>query len=137
IDEICPARGEWSFTVKHEDVFWLRTQGNVKIHAGNGSCTGTAYHKGDLVDFFVDQFKRIEQGCCGDDRGSMLVVMHHRNIKFFFEPFLDFETFRTFDVFQIDPSESGFQCFDYIDKFIGIVDIQFEIKDVDVCIYFK
>ena len=67
----------------------------------------------------------------------MLVVVHHRNIKFFFQPALYFKTFGSLDVFQVDTAESGSNSLDCFDKLVGVFLVHFDIEYIDAGIDFE
>ena len=79
----------------------------------------------------------IYQSGAGDDSGSVLVVVHHRDVKFFFQTAFDFETFGSFDVFQIDTAESRSDCFYGSDEFLRVFFVHFDIEHVDSCVDFE
>ena len=53
------------------------------------------------------QMQRVDDAGRRDDRGAVLVVMEHRNVHHLAQAFLDDETVRRLDVFQIDAAEAG------------------------------
>ena len=67
----------------------------------------------------------------------MLVVVHHRNIKFFFQPAFYFKTFGSLDVFQVDTAERGGNCLDCFDKLVGVFLVHFDIEYIDAGIDFE
>ena len=67
----------------------------------------------------------------------MLVVVHHRNIKFLFQPAFYFKTFGSLDVFQVDTAESGSNRLDCFDKLVGVFLVHFDIEYIDAGIDFE
>ena len=61
----------------------------------------------------------------------MLIVVHNRNFALRFEFGFDFETFRRFDVFQINASECRLKAFNNPDKLIRIRAINLNVKHID------
>ncbi len=64
----------------------------------------------------------------------MLIVVHQRNIQFFFQSILYVKTFRGFDIFQVDTTEGRGDRLDSFNEFVGISLIDLYIKHIDVCI---
>ena len=63
----------------------------------------------------------------------MLVVVHDRNIQFFFQACFDFETFGSFDIFKVDASESRCDGLYRFDKFVRVFLVHFDVEHVDTC----
>ena len=61
----------------------------------------------------------------------MLVVVHHGDVEFGLEGVLDFETFRSLDVFQVDAAERGGDSLHNFDKLLRVLLVDFDVKDVD------
>jgi len=62
-----------------------------------------------------------------------LIVVEHRNIQDLLELLLDVETFRGFDVLQVDAAKRRCQRFDDGDDLLGVVRVDLDIEDVNVC----
>ena len=62
----------------------------------------------------------------------MLIVMENRNIHDFFEPLLNYETFRGLDVFKVDATESWSEKADTVDEFIDVACINFDVNGVNI-----
>ena len=67
----------------------------------------------------------------------MLVVVHHRDVKLFFQAAFYLKTFGCFDIFQVDTSESRSDGFYGFDKFIRIFFVDFDVEHIDTCIDFE
>jgi len=80
----------------------------------------------------IGQVAGVDQAGGGDDRGTMLVVMEHRNVHPFLQRGLDDEAFGRGDIFEVDPAEARPEQFDALDEALGIFGIDFEIDRVDV-----
>ena len=74
---------------------------------GRTRSTGAVLHNAHILDTLAHHLQGIEYTRQHDDGGAMLVVMEHRNLQFPFQFSLDFKTFRTADILQVDASESG------------------------------
>jgi len=58
--------------------------------------------------------------------------MEHRDAHLLFQRLFNFEALRRFDILEVDAAESRFQQFDYVDKFVGIVGVDFDVEHIDV-----
>ena len=67
----------------------------------------------------------------------MLVVVEHGDFAALAQFFLDIETLRRFDVFQIDAAEGGFERCDNIDQFVGVGFVHFNVKHIDIGEFFE
>ena len=76
--------------------------------------------------------KRIDQACRRDDGGAVLVVMEDRNLKALAKLLLDDETFRRFDILEIDAAEARRKHGHGLDEFLGVLRIDLEIEPVDI-----
>ena len=90
-----------------------------------------------IFDFLSGHLQGIHQSGTGDDSRSVLVVVHDGNVQFFFQAAFDFETFGSFDVFQVDAAESRSDSFHCCNEFFRIFLIHFNIEHVDTCINFE
>jgi hypothetical protein len=80
---------------------------------------------------FLDHAQAVENGGGADNRRTVLVIMEHGNVHTLAQLLLDVETFRRFDVFQVDTAEGRLQRGHHVDEFIGIELIHFDIEHVD------
>ena len=67
----------------------------------------------------------------------MLVVVKDRNVHHLLQLFFDVEAFRSFDVLKVDAAERWFEHLYRFDNVVGVVRIQFNVKNVDVCESFE
>ena len=67
----------------------------------------------------------------------MLVVMHDGNVEGLLQTFLNIETLRGFDVFQVDTSESGGDTFYCLAELLRILLSNLDIKHIDAAIDLK
>ncbi len=79
-----------------------------------------------------DYLQRVDDARKNDDGGAVLVVMEHRNIQRFFQPFFNFKAAGGADVFQIDAAEAGSDPGDGLDDFLRILGVQADRNGVDV-----
>ena len=67
----------------------------------------------------------------------MLVIMHDGYLQQFFQFCFDVKTLGSFNIFQIDATKSGFERFYNLYKFFRVGFIDFNIKNINICKYFK
>ena len=120
------------FGVAHDHVVRFDTQRDGQFGAGVGRCPGAVDHDADILNFFIHQHQRVDQGGRRYDRGSVLIVVEDRNVHGFFQRFLDIEAFRGLDVFQVDSTESGLQQLAGLDDFVRVFGVKFYVENVDV-----
>ena len=60
----------------------------------------------------------------------MLIVVHHRDVTFFFQTTLDLETFRSLYVLQIDASKCRSKGFYNLNKLVGIILGHFKVEAI-------
>ena len=62
-----------------------------------------------IFNFFVDHLQGIEECGTGDNSGTMLIIVHDRDVHLLPQCLFNFKAFRSFDILQIDAPESGLQ----------------------------
>ena len=130
--EICPVFVQQAFGIKHQQVFGFHSEADEQFAAGDGRCTGTVDHHFHRSDVFVYDTQGIDQSGTGDDGGTVLIVVHDRDIQFLFQAAFDFKAFGGFDIFQVYPAERGFERFYDTHEFIHIGAIDFEIEYINI-----
>ncbi len=68
---------------------------------------------------------------CGDDGRAVLVIVEHRDVQALGQLALDVETFRRFDVLEIDATEGGFERRDHVDQLVRVALGQLDVEHVD------
>ena len=63
----------------------------------------------------------------------MLIVVEHRNVHTLAQLLFNVETFRRFDVFEVDAAKGRLQRRHDVDKFVRVGFIHFDIENVDTC----
>ena len=86
----------------------------------------------DFREFLSLQLNGIEQRCCGDNRGAMLIVMHHGDVCCFCNPPFNLETLGGFDVLKVNPSKGLRNVDNRIDEGFWIFCIHFNVKHIDI-----
>ena len=82
--------------------------------------------------FLPDDLQGVQQAGAGNDGGAVLIVVEDRNLHGAAQLFLDVETLRRLDVFQVDAAEGGLQHLAGADDLLGVLRGQLDIEDVDI-----
>src|SRR5690606_25325342 len=96
---------EQSVLVSHPDVLMPGTECDQDVEAcyGRGPCPGRADL--DVFDLLALELKAVEHGRTHDDGSAVLVVVEDGNRHALTQRFLDFETVRGADIFEVDAAE--------------------------------
>ena len=89
-----------AIAIDDQEVVAMRTHRDQQAHRRDAGGTGTEHHDARLVQLLTLQLQRIEQRSGDDDRGTMLVIVKHRDVELIDQRLLDLETMRRSDVFR-------------------------------------
>ena len=117
--------------VADHNVVFLHTQRHQQVHTGNRRRASAGDHHAHVGEIFLYHAQAVENGGGADNGRSVLVVMEHGNVHTLAQLLLDIETFRRFDVFQVDPAEGRLQRGHHVDEFVRIELVHLDIKHVD------
>ncbi len=95
-----------------------------RARAGDGNLDVGQLAPGDVAG--------VDQAGGGDDRGSVLVVMEHRNVEFFAQAALDDEAIGRRDVLKVDAAPGRADIAHCTDEVFCIRRVHFDIKTVDI-----
>ena len=87
----------------------------------------------DILFFLSCDFECIDKTSKYDDRSTMLIIMHDRNIELSLESLFDLKTSWSRYIFEIDPSKSISNIFYRRDKFFDILSPDNDRKCIDSC----
>ena len=110
---------------------FLHTQRHQQVHTGDGRGASAGDHHAHVGEIFLYHAQAVENGGGADNGRSVLVVMEHGNVHTLAQLLLDIETFRRFDVFQVDPAEGRLQRGHHVDEFVRIEFVHLDIEHVD------
>jgi hypothetical protein len=79
------------------------------LRAGDSTCARAVEQHLYIANSLPRDLNGIQKRRAGDDRGAVLVVMKDGDLQRAPEFFLDEETFRRLDVFEIDAAEGGLE----------------------------
>ena len=85
-----------------------------------------------VFDALADELEGVDERREGDDRGSVLIVVEHRDVELFAQALLDFEAPGRRDVFQVDPAVDRGDGLDDGDDFLGVLGVEAHGPRVDV-----
>ena len=118
-----------SLAVAHDDV--RGSLGEDDVRARHPRRAGARHDDPRVLHALADHAQRVEQRREDDDRGSVLVVVEHRDVELRAQPTLDLEAARRGDVLQVDAAERGRQRADDADDLVDVGRVQAERKRVD------
>ena len=126
------ARGDRAGAVAHDHVFVRNAHRLDQCGTGEGRCARTVDHHLAVLQLAARHMAGVDQAGGGDDRGAVLVVMHHRDVHLFAQGLLDNEAFGRGDIFQIDAAEAGFHQRHGIDEGFRVFGVEFEIDRIHI-----
>ena len=97
--QICTIGGDDSLRVQHNEIALLKTEGEIKTRATNGSGSSSIDDNFYVFNALSSYFASIEQTCARDDGSAVLVVVHHGDVEFILQAGFNFKAFWCFDVF--------------------------------------
>ncbi len=100
--------------------------------AGQRRSARAVHHHLDVLELAPSQVTGVDQARGGDDRGAVLVIVHHRDLHPLAQRLLDHEAFGGLDVFQIDAAEARLHHRHRLDDRIGVFAGQFDVDRIDV-----
>ncbi len=95
-----------------------------------GACA--VHHHAAIAQFAAGKVAGVDEPGGGDDRGAVLIVVHHRDVHAFAQRRLDDEAFGRGDVFEIDAAEGRLHQRHRLDELVGILGVEFDIDRIDV-----
>src|SRR6185369_12754852 len=109
----------------------LHTRGHYDLRASNTCRTDAVYDDFDLFHLLANVLERVDQCGKDDNSGTVLIVVKHWNVEFFSESFLDLETARRRDVFEVDTAKHNRDCFHCAHDLVGIFCVETDRKRID------
>ncbi len=103
--EIGAAAVDHTLAVQHEDVVRRSPALDQQIHAGGGGGTGAHADDAAGANLLALHFQRVEQPGGGDDGGTVLVIVEHRDVAAGDQRLFNLEALGGLDVFQVDAAE--------------------------------
>ena len=116
---------------------FLHAQRHQQVHTSDGRGASAGDHHAHVGEVFLHHTQTVQNGGGTDNRRAVLVVMEHGNVHTLAQLLLNIETFRRFDVFQVDAAEGRLQRRHHVDEFIRVQFVHFDIEDVDTGKFLK
>ena len=110
---------------------FLHPQCHQQVHTGDCRRARAGNHHANVGDIFLDDAQAVEDSCGADDSRTVLIVMEHRNVHTFTQFLLNVETFRCFDIFQVDAAEGWLQCGNHVDKFVRVGFVHLDVENIN------
>jgi hypothetical protein len=103
-------------------------------HAGDGQPGRAGADDGHLGvgQGLALDLQGVLQGGADDDRSAVLIVVEDGDVQALLQHALHPEAIGRGDVFQVDPAEAGGDGRHHVDEVLGIANIHFDVKGVDV-----
>ena len=121
-----------AFAVADGDIGVLHAHRFDQCGAGERGSTRAVDHHLDIAQFTPGNVAGVEQASGGDDRGAVLIIVHHRNFHPLAQGLLDDEAFGRLDVFKVDAAECRLHQRDGFDEFVRVFGVQFNVDRIDV-----
>lgn len=101
--------------------------------SGAGQCRGSGAvdDHAQVVQLLSGDLRGVEQGCRGDDRRAVLVVVHDGDVELLAQARLDLEALGCLDVLEIDAAEGRGDGLDRADERLGIGLGDLDVEGVD------
>src|SRR5208337_3546052 len=118
--------------VAEEDVLPAHSQADVVFRTRDAGGARAIDDQVDFADVLARDLHSVQEGRAGNNGGAVLVVVKYRDGHGAAQRFLDVETFRGLDVFQVDPAAGGLEKLAEFDDVFRVFRADFQIKDVDI-----
>jgi len=126
------ARRDRAGAVTHDHIIVAHAHRLDQRGAGNRRRACAIDHHLHIAKIAPGQVAGIEQARRSDDRGAVLIIMHHRDLHAFAQCGFDDEAFGRFDIFKVDAAKGRLHQRDRIDESFGVFGIEFDIEHVHV-----
>ncbi len=94
-------------------------------------CPGTRHHDANVGQLLVHHAQRVGERREHHDRGSVLVVVEHRDVEDLTQPTLDLEAAGSGDVLEVDAGETRRDGPDDLDDQVRVLGVQAQRPGVD------
>ena len=85
----------------------------------------------ELFHLLADDLERVDERRQRDHRGAVLIVVEDRDVEPLLQLFLDLETVRRGDVFEVDAAEARRDAHDGLDDLVGVLRVEADRERVD------
>src|SRR5690606_11080447 len=114
-----------TLAVDHVDVFDLGSHAHQQLHAGRRRSASAQADDLCLLQGLTGDLQSVEHAGRGNDGGTVLVIVEHRNVALLDQGALDLEALRRLDVFQIDATEGDGNALDRVDQGLRAFGVDF------------
>ena len=121
-----------ALAVAEDDIVVRHAHRLDQLGAGDGSGAGAIDHQFDVLELAAGQVAGVDQAGSADDRRTMLIVMHDRDLHPLAQGLLDDEAFRRGDVLQVDAAEARLHQCHRLDELVGILGVELDVDRIDV-----
>ena len=121
-----------TLAVAHDDILMPHAHGFDQAGAGNRRSPRAVDHDLDVFELAPGDQAGVDQARRRNDRGAVLVVVHHRDFHPLAQGLLDDEAFGGLDVLKVNAAEAGLHHRDGLDQGFGVFAGQFDVDRIDV-----
>ncbi|MCY1412906.1 hypothetical protein D9M71_283250 [compost metagenome] len=129
--QVITASVDHAGAVNHEDVLDASAHAHQQLHAGDGSGTGAQADDFRVRQGFAGDFQGVDHAGRGDDGGTVLVIVEHRNVALLDQGTFDLKALGRLDVFQVDATEGDGDAFNGVNESLWAFRIDFDVEYVD------
>ena len=126
-----------ALAIAHHKIFFLETERQVETCASASSSTSAVHDHLHVANALACNFNSVQEASGRNDSRTVLVIVHHRNIKLSLESVFDFEAFRSLNVFEVDATERRCNALHDFDKLLRILFVDFDVEHVNARINFE
>ena len=116
---------------------FLHSQRHQQVHTGDSRRSRAGDHHPHIGEILLNHPQTVEDRRGADNRRAVLIVVEHRNIHALTQFLLNVETFRRFNIFEVDAAKRRLQGGNDINEFVRIQLINFNIEHIDTGELFK
>ena len=114
-----------------------KTVGEQKLCDGNARGTGTIYDDAAVLFFLACNTQTVDNAGKYHDGGAVLVVMEDRNVKHFFQAFLNLKAARCGNIFQIDAAVCGSNVLNRGNDLLRVLGVETDRHGIDIAEFLK
>src|SRR5690606_31736030 len=107
--------------VRDPDIFYRQPQVDEQVEAGQRGSPRARHDQLDLLDVFLDDLQRADEGRGHTDGRAVLVVVEDGDLHALAQLALDHEAFGRLDVFEVDAAEGRLEPGNDVDQLVGVV----------------
>ncbi|MCY1175521.1 hypothetical protein D9M73_157630 [compost metagenome] len=120
-----------ALAVDHGNVLDPGADADQQLHAGDRGSAGAEADDLRLFQLLAGDFQGVDHAGRGDDGGTVLVIVEHRNVALLDQGTFDLKALGRLDVFQVDATEGDGDAFNGVNESLWAFRIDFDVEYVD------